>query len=59
MLFFPIWGAIGLAIYFLYSRGHSNIARGIVEVPELDPDAPPVAATHLPGIPVPPADRDL
>ena len=52
MLFLPIWGAIGLAIYFGYSRAHSNLARGIVDVPELDPDAPPVAAAPLPGIPV-------
>ncbi|WEK47156.1 MAG: amino acid permease [Candidatus Andeanibacterium colombiense] len=53
MLFLPIWGAIGLVIYFFYSRAHSNLARGIVEVPELDPDAPPVAVAPMPGAPAP------
>ena len=40
-LVLPIWGSIGLAIYFLYSRGNSHVGRGLVEVHELDPDAPP------------------
>lgn len=57
MLFLPIWSAIGLTIYFLYSRRRSHLGLGIVEVPELSEEAPPVAAAPLPGIPVP-GDRD-
>ncbi|WP_187335198.1 amino acid permease [Novosphingopyxis iocasae] len=41
MLVLPIWGGIGLVIYFLYGYRKSNVARGIVEVHELDSDAPP------------------
>ncbi|MFW2829479.1 amino acid permease [Sphingomonas sp. ID0503] len=37
----PCWAAVGLVIYFLYSRRRSHVGHGIVEVPELDPDAPP------------------
>ena len=45
MLFLPIWGAIGLVIYFAYSRGHSHLGRGTIEVHEpeyadLEPDIP-------------------
>ncbi len=40
-LVLPIWGAVGLAIYFLYSRGHSHVGLGRTEVHELDKDAPP------------------
>lgn len=32
MLFLPGWGLIGIVIYFVYSRGHSHLGRGIVEV---------------------------
>ena len=32
MLVLPIWAAIGLVIYFAYSRGNSRLGRGIVEV---------------------------
>jgi APA family basic amino acid/polyamine antiporter len=32
MLFLPVWGVIGIVIYFLYSRSHSHLGRGIVEV---------------------------
>ena len=32
MLFLPIWGAIGIVVYFVYSRGHSHLGRGIDEV---------------------------
>ncbi|WP_374405561.1 amino acid permease [Pelagerythrobacter sp.] len=32
MLFLPIWSAIGIVIYFLYSRRNSHLGRGIVEV---------------------------
>ncbi|QSB43885.1 amino acid permease [Tsuneonella flava] len=32
MLFLPGWGALGVIIYFLYSRHNSHLGRGIVEV---------------------------
>jgi len=32
MLFLPGWGVLGLIVYFLYSRSHSHLGRGIVEV---------------------------
>ncbi len=32
MLFLPVWGAVGVVIYFLYSRSHSHLGKGIVEV---------------------------
>ena len=38
---FPLWSAIGLALYFAYGYRHSHVGRGITEVPELDKDAPP------------------
>jgi basic amino acid/polyamine antiporter, APA family len=53
MLFLPIWGAIGLVIYFAYSRGHSHLGRGVVEVHEpeigqIEPDIPGVADRSRP-----------
>jgi APA family basic amino acid/polyamine antiporter len=40
-LVLPIWGAAGLLVYFAYGYRRSHIARGPVEVHELDTDAPP------------------
>jgi APA family basic amino acid/polyamine antiporter len=37
----PIWGGIGLIIYFLYGRRHSHLGKGRMEVHETDSDAPP------------------
>lgn len=37
----PIWGGIGLVLYFLYGYRKSHVGRGLVEVHEGDPDAPP------------------
>ncbi|MBU2033994.1 MAG: amino acid permease [Alphaproteobacteria bacterium] len=34
MLVLPIWTIIGLVVYFAYSRRHSHLGRGIVEVHE-------------------------
>jgi APA family basic amino acid/polyamine antiporter len=48
LLFLPEWGVLGLLIYFLYSRGHSHLGQGRVEVHEseigeIEPDIPGVA----------------
>lgn len=52
MLVLPIWAAIGLVIYFLYSYRHSHLGRGIIEVPEADVDAlqPNVAGVGGEGV---------
>ena len=41
IVLFLIWAAVGLLVYFGYSRSRSHVGRGIVDVPELEPDAPP------------------
>lgn len=46
-LVLPGWGAIGLLVYFLYSRSHSHVGRGLVEVHELDADAPPTSVPPI------------
>src|SRR4029078_150896 len=40
-LLFVSWTVIGLVVYFFYGYRHSHVARGITEVPELSPEAPP------------------
>jgi APA family basic amino acid/polyamine antiporter len=57
-LFF-FWTAAGLIFYFLYGYRKSHLGRGIVDVPELAPDAPgSIGVAPMPGAPVPPQDRD-
>lgn len=41
ILVLPVWGAVGLVVYFLYSRSRSHVGRGIVEVEELKPSPIP------------------
>ncbi len=41
ILVLPVWGAIGLLLYFGYSYKRSHVGRGLVEVHELDTDVPP------------------
>ena len=52
-LVFPVWSGIGLVLYFLYGFRKSHVARGLVEVPELSPDAPPTAVPPMPDAPAP------
>ncbi|WP_343528860.1 amino acid permease [Sphingomonas sp.] len=45
-LVLPIWGAIGLVIYFLYSRKRSYVGRGIIDVVD-DPAMQPEIAKPI------------
>lgn len=47
-LLFFVWAAIGLVVYFLYSRSRSHVGRGIVDVPETSGDVPPGPVPPLP-----------
>ena len=58
-LLFVSWTVLGLIFYFLYGYRHSNVARGIIEVPEVAPEAPgSIGIAPMPGAPVPPSDVD-
>ena len=58
-LLFVTWTVLGLIFYFLYGYRHSNVARGITDVPELAPEAPgSIGVAPMPGAPVPPRDID-
>lgn len=50
ILVLPIWAAIGLLIYFGYSRGSSHLGRGLVEVhePEIFDIEPPIPGIDEP-----------
>jgi len=41
-LMFAIWAVIGLFVYFGYSYRRSQVGRGVIDVHEDDPDAPPM-----------------
>ena len=38
---FIAWAAIGLLVYYTYSRSRSHVGRGLSEVHESDSDVPP------------------
>jgi APA family basic amino acid/polyamine antiporter len=48
-LMFLGWGLIGLVVYWFYGRRTSHLARGVVEVAELDPAAPGTSVPPIPG----------
>ncbi len=47
LLLFVGWATVGLAVYFLYSRGASHVGRGLTEVHELDTDIPPTSVPPI------------
>lgn len=52
-ILFLIWAAIGLVVYFAYSRSRSHVGRGIIDSHEDDADTPPQPVPPLPGIHTP------
>ena len=46
----PIWGGIGLLLYFAYGYRKSHLGRGLIEVHETDRDAPPQPVPPLPDL---------
>jgi APA family basic amino acid/polyamine antiporter len=50
ILVLPIWGAIGLLIYYGYSYRSSHLGRGVVEVhePEIHDIEPPIPGVDEP-----------
>jgi APA family basic amino acid/polyamine antiporter len=52
-LMFVGWAAVGLVVYFAYSRSRSHVGRGIVDVAEEDAGIPPLPVPPLPGAPTP------
>ncbi|MBW8814736.1 MAG: amino acid permease [Caulobacterales bacterium] len=52
-ILFYSWTAIGLVFYFAYGFWNSHVRRGVVDVHELDDDAPPGSVAPMPGAPSP------
>jgi APA family basic amino acid/polyamine antiporter len=50
---FYVWSGLGLVLYFCYGFWRSHVRHGVVEVPELSPDAPPGPIAGMPGAPAP------
>lgn len=53
MLVLPVWGGIGLVLYFLYGHRKSHVGRGIIDVHEDDADTPQLPVPPMPGAPTP------
>ena len=47
IILFGIWAVAGLFVYYLYSRSRSHVGKGIIEVHEDDPDAPPTSVPPI------------
>ena len=47
MIVLPIWGGIGLIIYYGYGYRTSHVGRGLIEVHELDDDIPPTSVPPI------------
>ncbi|HMS21256.1 amino acid permease [uncultured Sphingorhabdus sp.] len=47
LLLFVGWAALGLVVYYAYSRKASHVGRGHIEVHEDDPDAPPTSVPPI------------
>jgi APA family basic amino acid/polyamine antiporter len=46
-ILFAAWAAIGLVVYFAYSRSRSHVGRGLMEVYEADADIPPTSVPPI------------
>jgi basic amino acid/polyamine antiporter, APA family len=44
ILVLPGWGALGLIVYFTYSRSHSHVGRGVTDVED---DEPPIYGVKM------------
>jgi APA family basic amino acid/polyamine antiporter len=53
ILVLPVWGGVGLVVYYFYGYRKSHLGQGLVEVHELDDDAPPTSVAPMPGAPAP------
>jgi len=49
IMLFLIWAAVGLLVYFGYSRRRSHVGLGHIEVHEDDSDAPPPPVPPVPS----------